>query len=75
MSVTLRPRVSFLPIFLLFMFAKLPLATTENNQLEVMNEQELRQLIADEDYVVVLFSKCYMLDCPQTFNKFWQYKK
>lgn len=31
--------------------------TCATNQLEVMNEQELRQLITDEDYVVALFSK------------------
>ena len=47
-----------LPIFLMSIFARLPLVTCATNQLEVMQEQELRQLIADEEYVVVLFSKC-----------------
>lgn len=56
MAVTLRFSMISLPIFLLLIFAKLPLVTSTNNQLEVMNEQELRQLIVDEDYVVVLFS-------------------
>ncbi|KAG0711073.1 hypothetical protein GWK47_021496 [Chionoecetes opilio] len=61
MAVTLPSVGRVVPIFQLFMLAMLLLATSANNQLEVMNEQELRQLIVDEEYVAVLFS--YDADC------------
>ncbi|XP_050732336.1 uncharacterized protein LOC127006427 [Eriocheir sinensis] len=53
MALTLH-QMFFLTIQLLSLF--LSSATCATNQLEVMNEQELRQLITDEDYVVALFS-------------------
>uniref|UniRef100_A0A0P4WMG4 Thioredoxin domain-containing protein n=1 Tax=Scylla olivacea TaxID=85551 RepID=A0A0P4WMG4_SCYOL len=57
MAVTVRSaRRVLLPIFLISIFARLSPVTCTNNQLEVMQEQELRQFIIDEDYVVVLFS-------------------
>ncbi|MPC08347.1 hypothetical protein E2C01_000932 [Portunus trituberculatus] len=51
------------------MSARLPLVTCENNQLEVMQEQELRQFIADEDYVVVLFMTMNGVSCQPLLDR------